>query len=117
MKRKAITYRRTAIKRPGRLKVRARTAVSKFKTVTHMGSTFVVDMSKETAMKVEHAIGRRMFICFGRTNCLESKEFKALMPERIAYLRQFKKTIAVSNQTLSTTEERHALLGDVKIYG
>jgi hypothetical protein len=117
MKRTAIIYQRKAIKRVGRPKTN-RTAVVRYELVEHMGAKFMVDRHPDVEKQIEKAVGRRMYICFGRPNGfpVTTKEIQELLPERIAYLKLFRTTIDVEKQTLKTWEEQNALLGDVKIY-
>jgi hypothetical protein len=117
MKRTAIVYKRTAIKRAGRFKVVTRVAIKRYKEVKVWDKVFIVDTAPETAMKIENAIGKRMFVCFGRTNMLNPQDQKKFMPERIQYLTRHKKTINVTTQTIRTMEERNALLGNIKTHG
>lgn len=118
IKRTAINYNRKAIKRVGRPKIKVRTAITNFKAVKVWDKVFMVDMRPETAVKVHHSIGRRMFVCFGRALGFELSQevMRSLLPERIEYLKRYRRTINVRNQTLRTMEERNAVLGNVKIY-
>ncbi len=107
--------KRKAIRRPGR--PRKRTAIITKVTVTFMGKTFVVDHSEKAQLRTRKAIAKRMFVCFGRASeeLVPSKVRKRLMKERVAYLTKFRKSINTKTQTLSTEEERNALLSNSKV--
>jgi hypothetical protein len=120
IKRKAIVYRRTAIKRPGEFQVRTRKAQFNLVEVTYYGKTYIFDKSEAAEQRARENIGKRMYICFGRTNCLAVQQLRnipgKLLKKRIRYLKRFKKTLDFKTQTLLTREEQNAVLGNVKIH-
>lgn len=107
--------KRKAIRRPGRPSKRKAIVIKE--VVEFMGKKFVIDHSEKARLRAYKAIARRMFVCFGRASeeLVSKKVRKRLMKERLAYLTKFKKSLNVKTQTLSTQEERDALLSNTTV--
>jgi hypothetical protein len=79
--------------------------------VEKVGKELIRKLTEEDHKQLGIATGMRMFECFGRTNfVLSEKQIARAMKKRIEYLKRFGWRLEKRNQTLTTEEEKHALL-------
>lgn len=106
---------RTAIRHPKRTAIRHKRdkngLYEGMPGVEKVGNQLIRNLTKQDLEKIRISTGMRMFECFGRTNfSLTERQIARAMKKRIGYLKKYGWRLEKRNQTLTTQEEKDALL-------